>query len=214
MADLLETIRDAVCGGRHKDVGGLVEQARGEGQPAVAILNGALVRGLEEAGQRFESGEFFLPNLLMAAKAVSAGIAVIQEQLAAEGAVLGGSGTFVIGTVRGDVHNIGKNIVSALLEASGFRVIDLGVDVKPEAFADAALAHQADIIGISALMTTTMIHQQRVMDVLEERGVRGRFKVMVGGAPMTASWCQRIGADDFATDAISGVKKARRLMER
>jgi len=212
VAGILARIHSAVCSGRSREVGDLVQQARDEGHSPSSILNGALVRGLEQAGQLYESGEFFLPNLMTAAKAMSIALDAIRDDLAREGTVRGSDSNFVIGTIQGDIHNIGKDIVATLLEASGFRIIDLGVDVKPEAFVEAALKHDAKIIGISALMTTTLLHQQRVIELLEERGLRSRFKVMVGGAPMTAGWCKRIRADDFATDAISGVKKARRLL--
>ncbi len=214
MGDALARLHDAVLNGEFRGIEGLIEQAVAEGHSALVILNTALVKGLGEAGRRFECGEYFLPNLVTAAKAMSTAVAAIQEQLTNEGAVVDTRGTFVIGTIQGDVHNIGKNIVAAMLEASGFRVFDLGVDVKPEVFVDRALEQGADIIGISALMTTTMSRQQRVIELLVERGVRDRFKVMVGGAPMTASWCQRVGADDFATDAVTGVQKAKQLLAR
>lgn len=214
MGDTLVRLHDAVLNGEFRSIEELVKQALDEGRPALVILNEGLVKGLGEAGRRFECGEFFLPNLVTAAKAMSTAVAAIQEKLTSEGAVVEARGTFVIGTIQGDVHNIGKNIVAAMLEASGFKVFDLGVDVKPEAFVDRALEHGADIIGISALMTTTMTRQQRVVELLVERGVRDRFKVMVGGAPMTASWCQRVGADEYATDAVTGVQKAKQLLAR
>ena len=212
MSQALSKLHDAVCNGSFREIEGLIQEALDAGHTALDVLNLALVKGLEEAGARFDRGEYFLPNLMMAAKAMSTAMAVIQGRLATEGAVLGSSGTFVIGTIQGDIHSIGKDIVAAMLEASGFRVIDLGVDVKPQVFVDRAVEHSADIIGISALMTTTMAHQQKVIEILKERGLRDRFKVIVGGAPVTAGWAQRIGADDFATDAVSGVRKAQRFV--
>ncbi|MBM3469190.1 MAG: cobalamin-binding protein [Armatimonadetes bacterium] len=214
MSQALSGLHDAVCNGSFRGIEGLVQEALDAGHTALEILNLALAKGLEEAGARFERGEHFLPNLMMAAKAMSSAMAVIQGRLATEGAALVSGGTFVIGTIQGDIHSIGKEIVAAMLEASGFRVVDLGVDVKPQAFVDRAVEHSADIIGISALMTTTMTHQQKVIEILKEQGLRDRFRVIVGGAPATASWAQRIGADDFATDAVSGVRKARRFVER
>jgi 5-methyltetrahydrofolate--homocysteine methyltransferase len=214
LSQALSKLHDAVCNGSFRGIEGPVQEALDAGHSALEVLNLALVKGIEEAGARFERGEFFLPNLMMAAKAMSSAVAVIQGNLATEGVALGSRGTFVIGTIQGDIHSIGKDIVVSMLEASGFRVIDLGVDVKPQVFVERAVEHSADIIGISALMTTTMTHQQKVIEILKERGLRDRFKVIVGGAPVTAGWAQRIGADDFAADAVSGVRKARRLVER
>jgi 5-methyltetrahydrofolate--homocysteine methyltransferase len=161
-------------------------------------------------GEKFKNGEYFVPEVLVAARAMKAAMELLRPLLAASD--VEPIGTVVIGTVRGDLHDIGKNLVAMMLEGAGFRVVDLGVDVPAEKFIEAAREHNAEIVGMSALLTTTMTYMPEVIKALEAEGIRNRVKVIVGGAPVTQEWADQIGADGYAPDAASAVDKCKELL--
>jgi 5-methyltetrahydrofolate--homocysteine methyltransferase len=176
------------------------------------ILKNALVTAMGEVGRRFEAGEYFVPEMLIAARAMQGGLKLLKPRLVQNG--VAAIGKVIIGTVAGDLHDIGKNLVGMMLEGGGFEVIDLGADVKPEAFVAAVREHRPDIIGLSALLTTTMPKMISTIQALEEAGLRKQVKVMIGGAPVTEEYAKKIGADGFAYDASLAVKVARSLIEQ
>lgn len=210
MADLLKVIFEAVQNGDDKTVVPTVEGALEVGLSASEILDKGLVPGLQALGERFKSGEVFLPEVLISVRAMKRGIEVLKPYLAEE--EVQKQGTVVIGTVEGDLHDIGKNLVKLMLEGNGFRVIDLGVDVEATIFADAALKHNTDIVAVSALLTVTMVNIPQVLAVLKSLGLRDKVKVMIGGAPVTQKFADSIGAEGFADDCASAVDEAKRLM--
>jgi methylmalonyl-CoA mutase cobalamin-binding domain/chain len=176
------------------------------------ILFDALIPSLEEVGARFERGDFFVPEMLIAGKAMSGALEVLRPLLALTGAET--IGKFLMGTVKGDVHDIGKNLVNIMLEGAGFEVIDLGVQVAPEKFIAAIEEHQPDIVGFSAFLTTTMPMFKANMNALEKAGLRDKVIVMVGGAPVTQEYADAVGADGYASDASQAVKLAKKLIEQ
>jgi corrinoid protein of di/trimethylamine methyltransferase len=167
---------------------------------------------IKKMGELWEEGEAFLPELVMSAEAMKEGIEVLKPEMAKRQESAPNLGTVVIGTIHGDIHDIGKSLVAALLAAVGFKVFDLGVDVPAEKFVEEAKAHNADIIGISALLTTTMPGQKKVIELLNAQGIRSRFKVLVGGAPISKKWAQDIGADSAPMGALEAVQTARSMM--
>lgn len=175
---------------------------------AGVILNEALIAAMDEVGQRFEDGDFFVPEMLIAAKAMQAGLALLKPHLTSND--VKAAGKIAIGTVKGDLHDIGKNLVAMMLEGAGFEIIDLGVDAAPEAFVD-AVQEGANLIGMSALLTTTMSNMGVTIEALKAAGLRDKVKVMVGGAPVTEEFAKSIGADAFAPDASSATRVARQL---
>ncbi|MHB1503533.1 MAG: corrinoid protein [Acidimicrobiales bacterium] len=176
------------------------------------LLFEALIPSLEEVGSRFERGDFFVPEMLIAGKAMAGALEVLRPLLAQSGTET--VGTFVMGTVKGDVHDIGKNLVNIMLEGAGFQVIDLGVQVAPERFIEAIQEHQPDIVGFSAFLTTTMPMFKANMNALEKAGLRDQVIVMVGGAPVTQEYADAVGADGYASDASAAVKQAKELLHR
>jgi methylmalonyl-CoA mutase cobalamin-binding domain/chain len=176
------------------------------------ILFDALIPSLEEVGARFERGDFFVPEMLIAGKAMAGALEVLRPLLALTGAET--IGKFLMGTVKGDVHDIGKNLVNIMLEGAGFEVIDLGVQVAPEKFIAAIEEHQPDIVGFSAFLTTTMPMFKANMNALEKAGLRDKVIVMVGGAPVTQEYADAVGADGYASDASQAVKLAKKLIEQ
>jgi methylmalonyl-CoA mutase cobalamin-binding domain/chain len=181
------------------------------GMEPETLLFDALIPALEEVGARFERGDFFVPEMLIAGKAMAGALEVLRPLLAETGAQT--VGTFLMGTVKGDVHDIGKNLVNIMLEGAGFHVIDLGVQVSPESFVAAVDAHQPDIVGFSAFLTTTMPMFKANLNALEKAGLRDSVIVMVGGAPVTQEYADAVGADGYAPDASATVKVAKRLLE-
>jgi corrinoid protein of di/trimethylamine methyltransferase len=179
--------------------------------PQEAIQEG-LAPGMEIVGNGFEDGRLFLPDMMLAAEAMKAGIAVLEEAMTAEQAASNRVGRVVVATIQGDVHDIGKNILRILMSTAGFEVVDLGRDVKVLTIIDEAEDEKADIIAVSALMTTTMMYMKELIEELAEAGLRDRFKVMVGGAPVTQAWAQEIGADGYAKDAFSAIHVAKDLL--
>jgi len=186
-----------------------VSAALAQGLVADAILNQALIAAMEEVGKRFEEGEFFVPEMLIAARAMQAGLALLKPHLAADG--VKAAGRIAIGTVKGDLHDIGKNLVAMMLEGAGYEVKDLGTDVDAQAFVKAA-QDGVQVIGMSALLTTTMSNMQTTIQALQAAGLRDKVKVVIGGAPVTDAFARQIGADAFAPDASSAVRIVRQLI--
>lgn len=207
MADILQKIASNLYNGEDEIVTDLVRNALAQGLPPQEILQGGLIAGMDEVGRDFKAGDLFVPEVLIAARAMHAGMSVIRPLLAETG--VESTGKYVIGTVKGDLHDIGKNLVKMMLEGAGFETIDLGTDVAPEAFVAAVRDHKPKVLGMSALLTTTMVQMKSVVDALEEAGLRGSVKIMIGGAPVTAAYAQQIGADAYAPDAASAVDVAR-----
>ena len=205
----LEEIYQSVIDGQAPAVQAGVTAALAEGIKADAILNQALIAAMDEVGRRFEAGDFFVPEMLIAARAMQAGLSLLKPHLA--DADVKSAGKVAIGTVKGDLHDIGKNLVAMMLEGAGFEVNDLGVDVSPEAFVQAAKSG-VQVIGMSALLTTTMSNMQRTIEALSSAGVRDNVKVIIGGAPVTEDYARRIGADAFAPDASSATRAIRKLV--
>ncbi len=188
----------------------LVERALNEGASASEIVSTCLIPAMSEVGARFESHEFYVPEMLIAARAMKTGLGVLKPLLV-EGE-LETTGRAVMGTVKGDLHDIGKNLVSMMLEGAGFEVTDLGVDVSPERFVVAVREQRPDVVGMSALLTTTMPGIVSTIRALVEAGLRDTVKIMVGGAPLTEGYAEQIGADGYAPDAASAVRKAKQLL--
>jgi 5-methyltetrahydrofolate--homocysteine methyltransferase len=209
MADILQTIAQNLYEGEDVQVARLVQQALDDGLAPGEILKGGLIAGMDEVGRDFKAGDLFVPEVLIAARAMHAGMDVLRPLLA-EGEALG-AGKYLIGTVKGDLHDIGKNLVRMMLEGAGFEMIDLGTDVEPQAFVDAVREHQPGLVGMSALLTTTMFQMRSTVEALEESGLRDSVKIMVGGAPVTSAFADEIGADAYAPDAASAVDVARAL---
>jgi 5-methyltetrahydrofolate--homocysteine methyltransferase len=207
MADVLQDIASSLYKGENEAVAELVQKALDQGLAPQDVLSGGLIAGMDEVGKDFKAGELFVPEVLIAARAMHAGMGVLRPLLA-EGDVPS-AGKFVVGTVEGDLHDIGKNLVKMMIEGAGFETVDLGTDVKAAAFVDAVREHQTRIVGMSALLTTTMVNMKGTIEALEEAGLRDQVKIMVGGAPVTAAFAEEIGADAYAPDAASAVDVAR-----
>jgi 5-methyltetrahydrofolate--homocysteine methyltransferase len=206
----LDDIKQNVIDGDAPSAEGGVRKALDEGLGPEAILHQALIPAMAEVGDRFERQEFFVPEMLIAARAMQTGLNVIKPMLAESG--VEPLGRVVVGTVSGDLHDIGKNLVAMMLEGAGFEVTDLGVDAAPDKFVEAAKGADANIIGMSALLTTTMGNMKGVIDALAEAGLRDRVKVIIGGAPVNQAYADEIGADGYAADASSAANLARSLM--
>ena len=210
--ELFAALRQAVIDGDAGAAGTLAQQALDTGVPPLAAIDNGLVPGLSFVGEEFGKGELFLPDMMLAARAMQKAMAILEPELQAQAAKRHVVGRVVIGTVKGDIHEIGKNLVGMMLSTSGFEVHDLGVDVAPDRFVEAAKEHNADIIGVSALLTTTMAGQRTVVEALAAAGLRESVKVIVGGAPASESWAAEIGADGYSEDAIGAVALARKLL--
>lgn len=210
MGDFLSVISEAVQSGDDKKVVQTVGEVLKTGMPANDVLEKGLVSGMQALGERFKHGEAYLPEILISARAMNRGVEVLKPHFTGEETQK--QGTVVLGTIEGDLHDIGKNLVKLMLEGNGFRVIDLGVDVPATLFADAALEHNTDIVGVSSLLTLTMTTIPQVVDALERSGLRGKVRIMVGGAPVTRQFADSIGAEGFAEDCVSAVDEAKRLM--
>ncbi len=208
--DTLDDLRKNVIEGNIEQVQALVKQAVNAGLPAEQILNQSLIAGMSEVGHLFECGELFVPEMLIAARAMKAGLELLRPSLIA--ANVHAIGRVVIGTVQGDLHDIGKNLVAMMLEGVGFQVIDLGVDVPPRKFVDAVQEHKPHLVGLSALLTTTMPNMKATIEALNEAGLRSSVNVMIGGAPVTEKYASGIGADIYAPDASSAATRARQAM--
>jgi corrinoid protein of di/trimethylamine methyltransferase len=209
---LFEAMQDAVIAGDGARAEALAQEALGAGVAPLEAIDQGFVPGLTEVGDRFSAGEMYLPDMMLAARAMQRGMAVLEPEMLRRATTRTVLGRVVIGTAAGDIHEIGKNLVGMMLTAVGFEVHDLGVDVAPATFVEAARTHNADIVGISALLTTTMTGQRTVIQALEAAGLRPGVKVLVGGAPVTPEWADAIGADGYGEDAIGAVSVAKRLM--
>ncbi|MFH1680778.1 MAG: corrinoid protein [Candidatus Eisenbacteria bacterium] len=207
--EILKRIAGSLEKGEPDDVLRLVREALAAGSPAAAVLNDGLIAGMNVVGDKFKAHEIFLPEVLLAAKAMAAGMDELKPLLISEKAPA--RGKVVLGSVQGDLHDIGKNLVGIMLKGAGFEVIDLGHDVAPERFAETAEREGAAVIGMSALLTTTMVNMRKTIDLLEKRGQRGRFRVIVGGAPVSREFADEIGADAYAYDAANAVDRMREL---
>jgi len=190
----------------------LTRQALSAGLEPMAIINQGLVPGMEVVGDKFQSGEYFLPHLIIAANAMQQAMEVLEPELKARQQAFETAGTLVIGSVAGDIHEIGKSLVATMMSASGFQVYDLGVDVPTETFVAKVKETGADLLGLSALLTTTMTVQRQVIEALEEAGIREQVKVLIGGAPVSQKWAEAIGADGYAEDAVGAIELARQLV--
>jgi corrinoid protein of di/trimethylamine methyltransferase len=210
--EMFEKLAQAVIDGETEDAAMLARQALDEGVDPLACITDGLTRGIQKVGELFSTGEYYLPELIIGADAMKVALDILEPELAGDQKreVVA---TVVLGTVEGDLHEIGKTLVGTMLTANGFNVVDIGVDKSISDFIDAVKANNATILGASALLTTTMLQQKKLVEALQEAGLRDKVKVMVGGAPVTQSYAEQIGADGFAEDAISAVDLAFRLAD-
>jgi len=209
MADLA-ALKTAVLTGKRVQAETLAREALAAGVDPVAIMKEALISAMNDVGEKFTKGEYFVPEMLVAAKAMKAAMEVLRPKLVAGSFTP--AGKVVIGTVRGDLHDIGKNLVKVMLEGAGFEVVDLGVDVPPEKFIDAAKQHNPQLIAMSALLTTTMLAMPDTIKALETSGLRGKVKIIIGGAATTEAFAKEIKADGYGADAAGAVTLARKLV--
>ena len=210
MSSTLETIYEGILDGNTKLVIEKISLALNEGVEPAVILNDGMIAAMGEVGRLFEEGEYFVPEMLIAARAMQKGLEVLKPFLTEDD--VQSPGKVVIGTVKGDLHDIGKNLVAMMLEGAAFEVVDLGTDVSPERFIEAVRESGAQIVAMSALLTTTMPNMKRTIDAMIEAGIRNQVKVMIGGAPITQTYADQIGADGFAEDASRAVAKAKSLL--
>ena len=206
---MINDLKEFIINGKNAEAVALTEKALKENISPAEILNNGLIAGMDVVGEYFKNNEFYVPQVLMAARAMQQSMDVLKPKLVAEG--VEAKGKIVIGTVKGDQHNIGKNLVAMMLEGNGYEVVDLGVNVTPEKFA-LAVSNGADLLGMSALLTTTMPQMKKVIDLLKEKGLRDKVKVMVGGAPVTEEFAKEIGADGYSQDAAGAVDLAKALL--
>ncbi|NQT55394.1 MAG: corrinoid protein [Desulfobacteraceae bacterium] len=207
-----KSVMDTLIAGDESKLTGLVQNALNQGVAAKEILNQGLVAGMDIVGEKMETGDMFIPEVLRSAKVMRVAVEILKPLLGADDII--GKGKVVIGTVKGDLHDIGKNLVSMMIESAGFEVSDLGVDVPPERFVEEVNNRKnVDILCLSALLTTTMPMMKKTIDAVAESGLRDRVKIMVGGAPVTQKFADEIGADGYATDAGSAAKLAKALLQ-
>jgi len=209
MTDHLKMIKTAVIGGQHGEIKDLVQQALDAGMDPGAIINEALIAAMDVVGKDFGDGKIFVPEMLVSAMTMKAGLDVVKPCLVGEDSQT--RGTIIMATVKGDLHDIGKNLVSMMLEGAGFKVMDLGTDLSVEKLIDQVKSIQPDILGLSALLTTTMPEMQKVIGELEAQGLRDQIKVLVGGAPVDRAFAEQIGADGYGANAAEAVELARRF---
>jgi 5-methyltetrahydrofolate--homocysteine methyltransferase len=207
---LLDDLRKSVIDGDLNATQDQVNQALAQKIPPDEILKDGLIAAMSEVGRMFENGDFYVPEMLISARAMKGGLAILRPQLAA--ANIQAIGRVVIGTVQGDLHDIGKNLVGMMLEGAGFELVDLGTDVSPEKYVAAVKEHNPDLVGLSALLTTTMPRMKDIVQALQAAGLRERVKVMIGGAPVTEQYALDIGADIYAPDAASAAQRARQSL--
>ena len=210
--ELLAAMAASVIDGEIEQAAVLAQKALAQGLDPIVAIEQGYAAGIRDVGERFARGECFLPHLAMGAEAMKSAMAVLEPEMARRQQERATLGRVVIGTVAGDIHEIGKTLVATMLVANGFTVKDLGVNVPAERFVEAVGQEKAQLVGLSALLTTTMLAQREVVAALERAGLRGQVKVMVGGAPVSASWAQEIGADGYAEDAVGAVRKAKELL--
>ena len=208
---LLDKINRSVMEGSGDSVEELTRQALDQAVEVKTILNEGLVAAMDVVGQRFESGELFIPEMLIAALAMTRGLDVLRPLFAESG--IKSRGTVIIGTVKDDIHSIGKSLVSMMAEGAGFKMIDLGVDVAPEQFVRSVKEEGAQLVSMSALLTTTMPSMKATIEALEKAGLQNKVKTLIGGAPVTEEYADKIGADGYAADAAGAVRKAKELVQ-
>ena len=210
MTDIIDSIREMVVGGKFREIEMEVQRAVDEGADLNGLINDALISAMDIVGKRFADGDIFVPEMLVSAKTMKQGLEIIKPLLQSGEAEH--RGTIVMGTVKGDLHDIGKNLVTMMLEGAGFKIIDLGVDMKIETLVDTIKKEGVDVIGLSALLTTTMPEMENAIAALAEAGLRDQVKVIVGGAPIDQGFADQIGADGFGADAVEAVQLARELV--
>ena len=210
--ELFEAMAESIIYGEAEDAEALARQAVEQGIDPLQAINQGFVVGLDEVGEQFGCGEMFLPDLVLAGEAMKAAVAILEPEMARSGTAREMLGKVVIGTIEGDIHDIGKTLVATMLSAGGFQVYDMGVNVPVMTLVEKAREVGADIVGVSALLTTTMTKQRDVIEALGDMGLRPQVKVMVGGAPVTEEWVNDIGADGYSADAVGAVATARKLM--
>jgi 5-methyltetrahydrofolate--homocysteine methyltransferase len=210
MSEILSQISTAVIEGNLDDMVDLTEDALDEGLDAQEVLNKGLMPGMDHVGVEFRAGNMFVPEVLRSARAMQASMDILKPLLAASGVKM--VGKVLLGTVKGDLHDIGKNLVGMMCEGAGFEVKDMGKDITPEAFVQAVKEYEPDVLGMSALLTTTMRSMENTIKALEEAGLRDHVKVMIGGAPVTQSFADQIGADGYASNAASAAELAKRFV--
>ena len=208
--NIFEKMSETLIRGRAKEVAELVEQALNDGKDPGKILNDGLLPGMNVIGVRFRKNEVYVPEVLIAARAMKAGTEILRPKLMEQG--VEPIGVVVIGTVKGDLHDIGKNLLGMMLEGAGFSVVDMGIDIDPKQFLEGAIENNSSLIGVSALLTTTMTNMKAVVETVRESKIADKVKVMIGGAPVTQAFCDEIGADGYAPDAASGADLAKRLI--
>jgi len=210
MSDILSEISTLVMEGNFAEMADATDEALEEGHGAEDILNKGLMPGMDHVGVEFKAGNMFVPEVLRSAKAMQESMSIIRPLLVETGTET--TGTVLLGTVKGDLHDIGKNLVGMMCEGAGFDVIDIGKDVEPETFVEAVKEHKPNVLGMSALLTTTMRAMERTIKALEEAGVRDTVKIMIGGAPVTQDFSEKIGADGYAANAASASEMAQRFV--
>ena len=211
MDSKFESIKNAVIERKIKEIGKLIEEALAQGTDPNDIINDGLIPAMDVVGGKFAEGSIYVPEMLVSAKTMSLGLDILKPLLAADKA--GSKGTIILGTVKGDLHDIGKNIVAIMLEGAGFKVVDLGVNLSVEKLMEEIKKHNPGVIGLSALLTTTLPEMQTVIEELKKQGLRDKIKVMVGGAPVDSKFAEKIGADAYGKDAAQAVATARKLFE-
>lgn len=204
------TIADAIYDGDQNTVVAQTKLAIEEGNTALEILEKGLMAGMDHVGKDFKTGDLFIPEVLVASRAMQAGMELLKPLLVSQ--KIKSPGKVILGTVKGDLHDIGKNLVSIMLQGAGFEVIDLGVDVSKETFLEAIVTHKPDLLGLSSLLTTTMPQMPEIIDAIKQAGLRDQVKIMVGGAPLNEKYAQTIGADGYAQNSSIAVEKAKELM--
>lgn len=212
--EFLNEVKTAIVEGNKDEAVQLAQRAIAEKKDLDEVIEKGYIPGIQKVGQLWEEGEYFLPELITSAECMKAAMKIMQPELEKAQIDMRSAGTIVIGTVEGDIHDIGKNLVASILSANGFNVVDLGADVKLDAFIDKAEEVNADLICLSALLTTTMTGQKRLIELLKEKGLSGRFNVMVGGAPVNQKWADDIGADGYSENALTAVGAAKKLVAK
>ena len=211
-AELFNAMAQSIIDGEPEVARQLAMQALEQGIDPLEAINQGFVVGMNHVGEQFSRGDMFLPDLVIAGDAMKAAVEILEPEMTKRGTLRQTLGKVVIGTVKGDIHDIGKTLVGTMLSASGFQVYDLGVDVPVVQFVEKARQVDADIVGLSVLLTTTMVTQKTIIEALDDMGLRPKVKVMVGGAPVTRNWADQIGADGYSEDAIGSVAVAKKLV--
>jgi len=210
MSEVVAKMAESLIAGKVDEVTDLTKQALDANVSSKDILEKGLLAGMEVVGKRFKANDMFIPEVLRCAKCMHGAMEILRPLLAETGVET--AGTFVIGTVKGDLHDIGKNLVGMMFEGAGFQVVDLGIDLEPAAFVEAIKKHKASLFGMSALLTTTMPKMSETINAINEAGIRDQVKIMIGGAPVTAEFAKEIGADAYASNAASAVDKGKELL--